>query len=140
MKSRVAIMFGAVLLTGVLFGYRGQADSETIAREVKAASRQEPPWKFSCFPLVGKDEYTQVIRGKAWIHSIVYATASRPGSTPSAIVFKLRTDPKEILGTVAEVFTVGSAGPGQIDLDILVENGLWITGSGYFTILYKPLE
>lgn len=140
MTVRVILTCGVILLVGSLFWHMGEARAQTTGGEADATSRQAPPWQFRCVPLVGKDEYFKIVDGKAWIHSIVYATASEAGTVPSAIAFELRTDPKEFLSRIAKVFTVGSAGPGQIDLDILVTNGLWIRGSGCFTILYKPLD
>jgi hypothetical protein len=149
MKARVILTCGVILLTGCLFWYMGDARAQTTAREVDTTSRQGPPWRFRCIELLskgaGKNEFSEMIPGKAWIHSIVYATAAAPlralgiGASISGIVFELSDAPKEVAGRIAAVFAEG-ASPGQIDLDIVVTNGLWIRGEGHFTVLYKPLD
>ena len=121
---------GAVLIIVLLI--TGHAPAQALATRGGIA-RTRPDWEHRWTRIAPSSEARALIEGRAYVHAVLLAAPAASGTATLEIL----TDPQDPAAKVLEIH--GLAGLEEVELDIVVERGLWARGAGAVTVLYKPM-
>ena len=125
----------AVLVTGA---------PVTQERRETSAGADEGGWKYKCFNAGSAQpaEAAHVLERRVLVHSIIYANGVSAGTgtfgqTAAGAFFSRK--PVGLNGPMIIPINASPSQTIQVNLDVVLDEGLWFVGGGVFTVLYKEL-